>query len=144
MKIKFVVSILFISILLTSCSLSSDNNYPQVIRSDWHLRNVTGGVEGVNDDFGYSEVVWTFNEDLGTLTITNNNTDTSKEDGLDSGTYTYSLIEDGNNTFLVVDGSELGSITISATQFIIDENLTSSGTGADGFVYTFQLVQVTQ
>ena len=143
MKIKFVIAILFISIL-TGCSLSSDNNLPQVMRSDWHLKNVSGGLAGVNDEFSFNEIVWTFNETLSTLTVTNNNTDNSKEDGLDSGTYTYSLVDDGNNTFLVVDDNEIGSLTITINQLIIDENLTSNGAGADGFIYTFQLVQVTE
>jgi len=143
MKFKFLASVIFI-VILTSCSINSDNNNPQVVRTEWHLKNVSGGVGGVNDDFAISEVIWIFNETLSKLTVTNNNTDTSKEDGLDSGTYTYSLIEEGSNTFLVVDDHEIGSLTLPTNQLIIDENLTSNGTGADGFIYTFQLVQITE
>jgi hypothetical protein len=142
MKFKFLASVIFI-VVLTSCSISSDDNTPQIIRNEWHLKNVSGGIDGVNDDFAFSEVIWAFNETLSTLTVTNNNTDGSKEDGLDSGNYTYSLIEEGNNTFLVVDDHEIGSLTLPTNQLIIDENLTSNGTGADGFIYTFQLVQIT-
>lgn len=143
MKFKFLASVIFI-VVLTSCSISSDNNNTQVVRTEWHLKNVSGGIEGVNDDFNYNIVVWTFDETLNTLTVSNNNTDTSKEDGLDSGTYTYSLIEEGSNTFLVVDDHEIGSLTLSTNELIIDENSTSNGNGADGFIYTFQLVQVTE
>jgi len=52
-----------------------------------------------------------------------------------------SILNDGNNTFLIIDGNEYGSITVLTNNLIIDQNLTSTGTGADGFIYSFQLVE---
>jgi len=81
-----------------------------------------------------------FNELQGSLTVLNNNTN-DVEDGLDSGTYNYSLLDDGNNTFLIIDDNEFGGLIILNNNLTIDQNLTSTGTGADGFIYSFQLVQ---
>ncbi|MCF8274967.1 MAG: hypothetical protein K9I95_14165 [Flavobacteriaceae bacterium] len=138
---KFFTSIIFI-IILTSCSLSSDNSNPQFVKTEWHLRTVTGGIEGVNNSFDFKTVIWTFDETLGLLYIVNNNTNTSAEDGFDSGTYTYSLLDNGNNSFITINQTEFGSLTILNKQLIINQNEKSTGSGADGFIYTFQLVEV--
>ncbi|WP_445954744.1 hypothetical protein [Yeosuana sp.] len=141
MKLK---NIIYVVLMMTfsSCSLNSDSNTPQVVRNEWHLRNVSGGLEGVNNDLGFNTVIWIFNESSSSLKIENNNTNASIEDGLDSGTYSYSLDEDGNNIFLTIDDYEMGSLTISTNQLIINQNLTSNGTAADGFIYTFRLVEI--
>ncbi|MFH6768348.1 hypothetical protein V8G56_06350 [Gaetbulibacter aquiaggeris] len=70
----------------------------------------------------------------------NNNTN-AVEDGLDSGTYRYDLLDDGKNIFLIIDDNEFGGLTLSNNILTIDQNLRSTGTGADGFIYSFQLVQ---
>jgi len=140
---KFLTSIIFI-LLLTSCSLSNDNDNPQYVRSEWHLKNVSGGIDGVNNDFDLSTVIWTFNEALGTLNIVNNNTNEELEDGYDTGNYTYSLIDNGNNSFIIINQIEFGSLTLSNNKLIINQNEKSTGTGADGYIYTFQLVEVVE
>ena len=139
MNLKVLTSLIFI-VILTSCSIKNEDDKPQVVRSEWHLKNVSGGLEGVNNDFDFNQVIWMFNEFQGSLTVLNNNTN-AIEDGLDSGTYTYSLLDDGTTTFLIIDDNEFGGLIILNNNLTIDQNLTSTGTGADGFIYSFQLVQ---
>lgn len=139
MKYKFLISLILI-VIIASCSINNDDDKPQVVRSEWHLKNVSGGLAGVNNDFDFNQVIWVFNELQGLLTVLNNNTN-AVEDGLDSGTYSYSMLDDGTNTFLIIDNSEFGGLTITNNNLTIDQNLTSTGTSADGFIYSFQLVQ---
>ncbi len=139
MNLKLVTSIILIAII-TSCSVNNEDDKPQVVRSEWHLKNVSGGLEGVNNDFDFNQVIWLFNESQSSLTVLNNNTN-AVEDGLDSGTYIYALLDDGNNIFLIIDDNEFGSLTISNNILTIDQNITSNGSSADGFIYTFQLVE---
>lgn len=139
MHLKFLTSIILI-VISTSCSINNENNKPQVVRSEWHLKNVSGGLEGVNNDFVLNQIIWIFNESQSSLTVLNNNTN-AVEDGLDSGTYTYALLNDSNNTFLIIDDNEFGGLTILNDILTIDQNITSTGSGADGFIYTFQLVE---
>lgn len=139
---KFLTSAFFI-LLLTSCSLSNDNN-SQYVRTEWHLKNVTGGIDGVSNDFNLNTVIWTFNEVLGTLNIENNNTNAELEDGFDTGNYTYSLIDNGNNSFIIINQTEFGSLTLSNNQMTINQNEKSTGTGADGYIYKFQLVEINE
>ena len=139
MNLKFLTAMIFI-VIITSCSINNDDDKPQVVRSEWHLKNVSGGLAGVNNDFDFNQVIWVFNELQGSLTVLNNNTN-AVEDGLDSGTYNYSLLDDGTTTFLIIDDNEFGGLIILNNNLTIDQNLTSTGTGADGFIYSFQLVQ---
>lgn len=125
---------------ITSCSIDSDTNQEeQNYQVFWHLRNVSGGVSGVDDDFELETIVWTFNETTSMLNIENNNTDDTKQEGLPTGDYTYSVIQSESRSFLVIGGTELGEITSPASNLlVINENEKSTGTGADGFIYTFQ------
>jgi hypothetical protein len=108
----------------------------------WNLVNVSGGVSGVDIDYNVGDIVWLFDEVNTKLTVTNTNTDDTLEDGLDSGTYPYSVINNSHDLFLSIDGTEFGSFTVSGNQLVIDQNITTSGTGADGYVYTFQKTTV--
>jgi len=125
---------------LTNCSLNDVNNdIPKVTRVLWHLKNVSGGVSGVDNDFASNKIVWEFKDATSTLIVSNTNTDASIEDGLDSGTYTYSIIEVGSDAYIKINSNEVGKITISTSgnTLTINQNLKSTGSGADGYIYTF-------
>ena len=139
MKFKQVTFIILL-VSLMSCSLNNDNN-PQVIRTEWHLKNVSGGIEGIDYDFDFNVVIWEFNETLATVLIENNNTNDAIEDGPDSGTYPYEIVDGTDFTFISIDNNELGDLNILENELIIDGNLTSSGMGTDGYVYTFRRVE---
>ncbi|WP_445738601.1 hypothetical protein [Mariniflexile sp.] len=141
---KRSIIIAFLSfIVLTNCSLNTDNNTNQVVKTYWHLTNVSGGVAGIDQDFGLNKIIWGFDEITGKLTVNNTNTD-DVEDGLATGIYTYSVIEVENKAYLKIESNEFGGFTYSQTQLIIDQNMTSTGTGADGFIYTFTKVAVVE
>lgn len=128
--------------MLSNCSLDNGSNSESgtITIVFWHLTNTSGGLAGVDDQFDLDKVIWSFNEVNSTLIIQNNNTDDTKQDGLPSGTYSFSVSLNSGSYFIYIDGAEFGSYSISDTELIIDQNITTSGTGADGFVYTFKKV----
>ena len=134
--------LLFSLTLLLNCSLGNDINSNDVPKTNitWHLVQTTGGIEGVNDEFALSTVVWAFYDNTGDLIVDNQNTDVNKQDFLDSGTYTYSLATIEGQNFITIDGTEYGEIIIGPNEFVINENTKSTGDGADGFIYTFEKV----
>lgn len=145
MKSKLLILLtLFIS--LSNCSIdnNSTNNPPQVIKIYWNLINVSGGIAGVNEDFQSGTITWTFDEPTETLTIFNNNTNVNIEDGLDSGTYSYSILNVEDKSFLVLDSNELGSIELTTNQLTINENIKSESNVADGFIYLFSRTTITE
>ena len=128
--------------IFTNCSIKNDNTTPDVFRVYYNLINVSGGIEGVDDYFELGTITWTFNDETGILTVVNENIDNTKQDGLDSGDYNYSVLNSGGNSFLIVDSNELGSLEYITNNLIINGNETSEGSGADGFIYTFSLTTV--
>lgn len=128
--------------IFTNCSIKNDNTTPDVVRVYYNLINVSGGIEGVDDYFELGTITWTFNDETGILTVVNENIDNTKQDGLDSGDYNYSVLNSGGNSFLIVDSNELGSLEYITNNLIINGNETSEGSGADGFIYTFSLTTV--
>lgn len=141
-KLVLVLSIILINV--TSCSLSDDsnNNEPVIITiNEWNMINVTGGVSGVDHDFQIGDIVWVFDNNNSILNINNNNENADLEDGLDSGNYNLFFHEHNEDLFLIVEGVEFGEIKISGDDnddMTIDQNSLSTGTGSDGYVYTFK------
>ncbi len=131
---------------VTSCSLKNDTDQDQqTYKSLWHLINVSGGVSGVNDSFSLGTIVWSFNETTLKLTIENDNTDDTKQDGWDSGTYDYLLDQTDSRDFLTISGTEVGELIFtSENTMIINENEKSTGTAADGLIYTLQRTLVAE
>ncbi|MFL1013677.1 hypothetical protein [Flavisericum labens] len=141
MKYHFIKA-LTVFLLLTNCSLNNNNKDEsrEITVVFWHLTNTTGGLAGVDNQFSQDTVVWNFNDVNGTLNVQNRNTDDTKQSGLESGLFNFSLIAKGSEDFLVVNGNELGKITVEDSTFILNENHTSQGEIADGFIYTFKKV----
>lgn len=140
MKFKSVI-LLFITCTFLSCSLNNNDNTPdETIITQWNLVNVSGGIAGVDNTFEIGEIIWMFDDLTGQLTVTNNNTNDTIEDGLNGGVYDYFFVDDGSQLFIIIDDSEYGAITISTDnqEFTIDQNITQAGTGADGFLFSFK------
>ncbi|WP_166965438.1 hypothetical protein [Yeosuana marina] len=140
MKQYIYVLLLLFSVTLNNCSLNStnDTNTSQIIKSSWNLVNISGGFAGVNENFNTGEIVWSFNEDNSILTVTNTNTSGSIEYGPISGTYSFSVTNNGSNLFLFIDSNEFGSFTVTQNQLIIDQSMTTNGSAVDKFIYIFQ------
>jgi hypothetical protein len=143
---KYYLIILLFVFGLSSCSLNDDVNdtaIDPIEKVEWHLLLTTGGISGVNDQFNLQTVIWSFNEITSTLIVENNNDDDTKQDFLDSGTYTYNIVTENGLGYITINDSEVGRIFFkSLNQMVIDENQLPDGSGADGFIYNFTKVLV--
>ena len=129
---KKVFLILICGMLLISCS--TNNNLS--IEQKFYLVNVSGGFAGVNENFDKGQIIWTFNEQNSTLNIEKNTNESFS--GLDEGIYSYSIDNINNQLFLHIDENELGGVSTYENGMIIDENMRSTGSGADGFIMTLE------
>ena len=131
---KFNLYIFVLALFTISCNSNDDlqiNDQPTP-NGSWSLVNVSGGLAGVDDDFEINLITWDFSHDDLKLTITNNNTAIVIYDGLPSGIYDYEILSTtDDDEYLVVHnfGVNYKIITLSTSQFILDE-----GVAADGFL----------
>ena len=137
MKTIYLV-LAFSFLFLTSCTQDDNDNNSEnnIVNGTWSIRNVSGGIAGINEDFQEGKMVWGFNR--GKLTVTNLETNSFRY-GLENGIYSYKIEKIKDIYFLYIDNSEFGGINLLKNGFIIDQNITSNGTGADGF--TFKLLE---
>jgi len=134
MKSLFLLLLTYSFCIITSCT--NDNNNDSSIEI-WNLRHVSGGIAGINNNFNQGLIIWKLNPQNSTLTVENNNSD-GNYDGLDSGTYSYTIQSNSGNSYIIIDSNEFGGITSSQNELIIDQNMTSNGSGADGFILRFE------
>lgn len=132
MKPKFLV-LLFAAILVLPACDNDDDTVPQKVTIDgtWHLKNVSGGFAGVDEDFSRGEVIWTFDGGNSTLSVKNNSERTFS--GLPVGTYAYSVSEVEGDEVLFIDENKFGITVISTSEMTIDQGLAS-----DGFLFMFE------
>jgi len=124
---KKVALIIVCLVLLVGCS---KDDLPPIKK--FHLVNVSGGFAGVNKSFERGQISWTFNEQNSTLLVEKNTEETFS--GLDEGSYSYFIQTSNKQLFLHIDNAEIGGITSSEKSIVIDENIRSIGSGADGFI----------
>jgi len=125
-----------LSVLLVSCSLDSDLQPTTNPIANWSLVQSIGGVSGTTSDFQTDQIVWTFDEVSGVLTVEHNTSGVSE--ALDPGTYDYTIENIANANFIFINGVEYGSIIIGVSTFRIDQNITSDGSSvSDKFEYRF-------
>lgn len=129
---KKIFLILICGMLLISCS--TNNNLS--IEQKFYLVNVSGGFAGVNDSFDRGQIIWIFNEQNSTLNIEKHTNDSFS--GLNEGIYSYSIENINNDLFLHINENELGGVSTYENGMIIDENMRSTGSGADGFIITLE------
>ncbi len=90
-----------------------------ILNRSWDLVKVDGGMMPVEYNFAAGEITWKYSNDQ--VTITNNNTDDSKVDYFESGSYSLAFDESGGGANVIVDGQNLGYLWIqSAGEFWID------------------------
>lgn len=130
--------------LLLTCSIfvfqscnSNDNpakSEYDFINGAWNLRNVSGGIAGINEDFEEGNILWLFNIESGILKIVNLASDTTYT-GPKAGSYTFQIDSPTDTPILYIDNSEFGGINLVESGFIIDQNIRANGSGADGFAF---------
>lgn len=121
-------------LVFNGCSTDLTHEGNDKVNGTWSLINVSGGFAGVDDDFEKGKIVWKFNAANGSLIVTNNDTSSALYNGLPSGTYSYSILKEKDHYYLLLNDKEIGGVDVDKSQLIIDQNITTSGSGADGFV----------
>jgi len=127
---------LFAIMILFSCNNDDDNSNDTSLRGVWKLIEVNGTIAGIRDQFEPGTIQWNFNTSNTTFTVVNNNTDESKQDVFESGTYNYSIT---NNDMtpeictrsLVLDGTNYGCYIVTTTTLQINQG------EADGIILKF-------
>ena len=142
MKSKFLIFlVLGFCIVVASCN--NDSLTPtSTIDGNWNLKNISGGFAGINDNYIPESIIWMFNSQNSTLTVENNNSQNTIYDGFESGVYTYSILENAGNSYLIVEEMELGGITLTEDNLILNQNETSTGSGADGFIINLERLNI--
>lgn len=140
MNVKTVILVFLLGIgLLTGCSDDTDITPPAPsLNGTWHLKNLSGGIAGINEHYPNGTITWNFDSRNQTIIIVNNN-QSSTRIIFDSGTYNYSIIEVNKQQYLQINSEEYGGLTLSTNNLLtIDQNEISWGVGADGFVLNFE------
>jgi len=139
-----ILVILIVMSLFLGCSNTEDSqkssviNQENPIRGEWNMVKLQGGFSGVDNVFVPGDIIWFFN-DNSTLTIENNIESNNVISGLSSGVYNYSIVTNGDNSFLVIDNVNLGQCTFSQEGLILDQNVSiENGTVNDAMVIYFE------
>ena len=143
---RFQSYILFSIFLIfsTSCSKEESNNNQFVnsgLVGTWNATNTSGGFAGISCVYQPGELVLTFDLD-GNLTITNNVLNTTaicggQELGVEVGDHKFGVLESNDKTYLLVNDIEHGEIEVASNEFILNQNSSSVGFGADLYFLTF-------
>ncbi len=72
---NYILIALFSLVTFTNCSIDGNENSVVITKTYWHLKHVSGGIAGVDNNFSLNEIVWFFNELTGDLTVVNTNTE---------------------------------------------------------------------
>ena len=117
--------------LFTSCN-NDDSTESESIIGIWNVKNISGGIAGIEDEYETGIITWAFNNQ--TLIVENNDTQGNIYSGFESGTYNYSATKINGINYIIIDNSEYGGYTLSNNNLIINQNETTSGSGSDGFM----------
>ncbi len=133
---KKLIFINVIILFLISCNNDDNGTIAEhSINGSWNLKNVSGGIVGVNLDYNAEQVIWTFNESKNSIEVKNNIITTGPKNiysGLSTGSYTYEIKIDEEKEILHINEALFGVIKIENKILTINDNL-----AADGFLYTY-------
>ena len=142
-KTLYLFAFLAFSTTLVSCHDDDDNNsgptsfpFDEQLEGKWHLVTVSGGIEGTIDNYAFNEIVYDFDTETHTVKVMNTNTNETKVDFFDSGTYHYTfevntITPESCTQTIVINGTDLGCYSFEANQ------LTMTQIGDD--VYTLNM-----
>tara|TARA_B110000902_G_C13712324_1_gene361775 strand:- start:55 stop:471 length:417 start_codon:yes stop_codon:yes gene_type:complete len=137
MKIGKLTLIMILGIVFfTNCNSDDDSNQAETLNGIWNVKNISGGFAGIDDEYDAGIITWTFNNQV--ITIVNNESQGNIYSGFESGTYNYSINEVNGNNYITINNAEYGGYALSINNLTIDQNQTSSGSGADGFMLQFE------
>ncbi len=140
MKAKFLL--LFVAVLFFGLSCDDPNDSNDTIPQDplagvWHLKNVSGGIQGIDLDYDQGDVSWNFIMDESTLEVESNIlTDGPKSiyQGLLKGIYAVGFDEQDTTRTLQILGAKFRVLEIDEKSTLVIDD----GVAADGFIRTFE------
>ncbi|MBZ9629757.1 hypothetical protein LB465_03115 [Salegentibacter sp. LM13S] len=131
MKIKFTKLIILVTLFISfSCSTDDKIKEGDLLNGSWNLSALYGQIPG-SEEFSPGEVVWTFSEESNELIVVNNIE--QRLSSLESGTYSYEVLENGESQILYVQEEKIGSIKLQSNLLQID-----TGQASDGVLIEFQ------
>lgn len=137
MKTRILTLILVFGVFLfTNCKSDDDIKVSDPLNGAWNLKNVSGGIMGLNIDYEKGEVIWNFDLQQNLLSVENNVTSPELKAsyaGPATGTYNIEIIQNGELQTLFINDRERGVIILNNTILKIDD-----GIAADGFVTKFE------
>lgn len=134
MQMEKLTILIICFITLSACSDSYDDPKVDILSGVWNVQNISGGLVGMDQDFESGTITWTFNTATSSVTVVNNNVLADViYDGLNSGTYPYSILEVEDQNFLVIDDQEFAGISFANELLFLNQNEMSTSSGADGF-----------
>ena len=128
--------LLLLLIAVYSCTDTDDNTTDaELLNGSWKLLRVSGSIAGVDHTFPPGTITWTFDADSRTLSVDNNNTNPTLQDGLENGVYDFGFMNsqapETCQTTLLIDGEDYGCYIFEG------ETLRISQAYTDGLMYDF-------
>ncbi|MEQ8219405.1 MAG: hypothetical protein RIM68_05665 [Arenibacter sp.] len=133
MKVCGLMLFLALIFVFNGCSTDNTHEKNDMVSGTWSLINISGGFAGIDVDFEKGKIVWKFDTKDETLIVANNDGSNAIYNGLPTGTYTYSILQEKDQYYLQINDKEIGGIVVDKSQLVLDQNKTSMGSGADGF-----------
>ena len=131
------LSLVVLVITVFACKKSIDTPSNEItLKGNWNMKNVSGGLIGLNLDYNPGEVIWIFNITTNKLSVTNNIISTGPKSiyaRYQTGTYDYYTTTLNSIEQLYVDSTLLGVMTIGINTLNLDD-----GVAADGFLTVFE------
>lgn len=116
--------------LLNSCSNDDEPSTQKELNGKWYLVNVWGGIDGRSIDYNKGDIIWTFDTENKTITVTNNLGD-NEFYRLNTGEYEYEFM-DGDDNLILIDDYLYMEIVSAESDLVLSDKM------ADGFIGTFE------
>ena len=137
MKIFTKLGLLALVVLTFACSKTNVNPPNEItLKGNWNMKNVSGGLMGLNLDYDPGEVIWRFDASTNLLMVTNNILSTGPKSiyaRFATGSYPYYILNNNSIDELYVDSNLVGDMSIGISTMRIDD-----GVAADGFLTVFE------
>ena len=141
MKTFYSILSIALMLILTGCTTSDEaiiTPSQDSIGHTWTLKRISGGLAGIDLNYSFGEVTWSFNEANQELNVQNNIVTTGPEDvyaGYETGTYSYEIVVTNGESVLFIENMERGIVHIENNQLDID-----NGVVVDGLLTEFEKV----
>jgi len=108
----------------------------KILSDSWTLTSIQGGATNINYNFEQGDIVWNFNGEANILSVVNNYNGDVAYNGLQTGDYSFSIIQFDAILLIEIDNESFGTYYIEDNTLIINLNGSTSG-NSDGFILDF-------